>query len=402
MNWEYVTLDKLGHVSRGRSKHRPRNDKVLFGGKYPFVQTADVKSAELYLTEYTETYNERGLEQSKLWKAGTLCITIAANIADTAILGVDACFPDSVMGFVPFEGVSNVKFVKYAFDILQRDCQKISQGTAQDNLSWKKLSTIKFPAPPIAVQDKIVSILSVYDDLIENGKKQLRLLDEVIQRCYKEWFIYFRFPGYENTEIVNGVPKEWRKMKIVDLCNRINAGGTPSRGKAIYYAKEGYRWFKTKELLDGWLLDSEEHISEEGLEGSSAKLFPQDTIVMAIYASPTLGRLGIMRESACTNQAALCMEVNSAICSWQWFYMKLFELRETFNAIARGAGQQNISGDVVKNTVVIVPDEKIMDTFTDFIAPYFEKKYVLAKQIFEAQQARERLLPKLLNGEIEV
>ena len=121
MSWDYVTLDKLGSISRGKSKHRPRNDKTLFGGKYPFIQTADVKAAGLYLTEYTETYNDKGLAQSKLWPAGTLCITIAANIADTTILGIDACFPDSVMGFIPYEGLSNVKFVKYAFDILQRD-----------------------------------------------------------------------------------------------------------------------------------------------------------------------------------------------------------------------------------------------------------------------------------------
>lgn len=219
MSWEYVTLDKLGTISRGRSKHRPRNDKTLFGGKYPFVQTADVKAAEFYLTEYTDTYNERGLEQSKLWKAGTLCITIAANIADTAILGIDACFPDSIMGFIPYDGVSNVKFVKYAFDILQRDCQKISQGTAQDNLSWKKLSTIKFPAPPIEVQDRIVAILSVYDDLIENNKKQIKLLEEAAQRLYKEWFVDLRFPGYEDTLIVDGVPEGWKKEKLIDIAN---------------------------------------------------------------------------------------------------------------------------------------------------------------------------------------
>ena len=230
MNWEYVTLDKLGSVSRGRSKHRPRNDKALFGGKYPFVQTADVKAAELYLTDYTETYNERGLEQSKLWKAGTLCITIAANIADTAILGIDACFPDSVMGFIPFEGVSNVKFVKYAFDILQRDCQKISQGTAQDNLSWKKLSTINFPAPPIEIQNKIVDILSVYDDLIENNKKQIKLLEETAQRLYKEWFVDLRFPGYEDVDIVDGVPEGWKKEPLSEVFTYV-------RGKS-YTSKE--------------------------------------------------------------------------------------------------------------------------------------------------------------------
>lgn len=207
MKWEYLTLDKLGSISRGKSKHRPRNDKILFGGKYPFIQTADVKAANLYLTEYKNTYNEKGLEQSKLWKAGTLCITIAANIAETAILGIDACFPDSIMGFVPFKGVSNVKFIKYAFDILKNNCRTISQGTAQDNLSWEKLSRIEFPAPPIEVQNKIVDILSAYDDLIENNQKQIKLLEEAAQRLYKEWFVNLRFPGYENTPIIDGVPK---------------------------------------------------------------------------------------------------------------------------------------------------------------------------------------------------
>ena len=105
MKWEKVTLDKLGTISRGKSKHRPRNDPSLFGGEYPFIQTSDIKNATFYITDYTDTYNEKGLSQSKLWEPDTLCITIAANIADTAILGIKACFPDSVMGFIYYESV---------------------------------------------------------------------------------------------------------------------------------------------------------------------------------------------------------------------------------------------------------------------------------------------------------
>lgn len=136
MKWEKVTLDKLGTISRGKSKHRPRNDPSLFGGEFPFIQTSDIKNATFYITDYTDTYNEKGLSQSKLWEPDTLCITIAANIADTAILGIKACFPDSVMGFISYEGVSDVRFVKYSFDILQSEMKQISQGTAQDNLSF--------------------------------------------------------------------------------------------------------------------------------------------------------------------------------------------------------------------------------------------------------------------------
>ena len=98
--WKKVTLDKMGVVSRGKSKHRPRNDARLFGGKYPFIQTGDIGSAGLYVLDYSQTYNEEGLAQSKLWAKDTLCITIAANIADTALLAFPACFPDSIIGFV--------------------------------------------------------------------------------------------------------------------------------------------------------------------------------------------------------------------------------------------------------------------------------------------------------------
>ena len=230
MNWESVTLDKLGSVSRGRSKHRPRNDAILFGGKYPFIQTADVKAAPFYITEYNETYNDKGLAQSKLWHKGTLCITIAANIADTAILDIDACFPDSVMGFIPYDDVSDVRFVKYAFDMLQRDMKQISQGAAQDNLSWQKLSTIRFPNPPIEIQRKIADYLVAYEDLIENNQKQIKLLEEAAQRLYKEWFVDLRFPGYENVKVVDGVPEGWKQCLLGDINCSLESGSRPKGG----------------------------------------------------------------------------------------------------------------------------------------------------------------------------
>lgn len=225
MSWGKKTLDQLGSVARGKSKHRPRNDERLFGGDYPFIQTADVKESGLYLTNYSQTYNEFGLKQSKLWPAGTLCITIAANIAETAILGMDACFPDSIMGFLPFEGISDVRYVKYCFDMLQRECKQISQGTTQDNLSWEKLSTITFLVPSYDQQVKIADILSAYDDLIENNKKQIKLLEEVAQRLYKEWFVDLHFPGYENTKIIDGIPEGYFLQPISDCLEAYLGGG---------------------------------------------------------------------------------------------------------------------------------------------------------------------------------
>lgn len=400
--WKKVSLSEMGIVSRGKSKHRPRNDTRLYGGRYPFIQTGDIGAAGLYVTDYSQTYNEEGLAQSKLWEKNTLCITIAANIADTALLAFPACFPDSIMGFVPHKDVANVKYVKYCFDILKKECQQISQGTAQDNLSWKKLSTIKFPCPPLEVQNRIATILSRYDSLIENYQKQIKLLEEAAQRLYKEWFVDLHFPGHETTKIVDGMPEGWEKKTIADVCTNISSGSTPSRRNKAYWENGTIKWVKTKELQDGWILDTEEYISQEGYNSSSTKIFPANTILMAIYASPTLGRLGIASIDCCCNQAALGLIADENIISWQWLFWKLYELRDEFNAIARGAGQQNISGIVVKNKEIIKPDKGVIDGFTSVVSKMFEQQKSLSFQLRLLTEARDRLLPKLMSGEITV
>ena len=392
MSWEYVTLDKLGTISRGRSKHRPRNDKTLFGGKYPFVQTADVKAAELYLTEYTDTYNERGLEQSKLWKAGTLCITIAANIADTAILGMDACFPDSVMGFIPYDGVSNVKFVKYAFDILQRDCQKISQGTAQDNLSWKKLSTIKFPAPPIEVQDRIVAILSAYDDLIENNKKQIKLLEEAAHRLYKEWFVDLRFPGYEDTSIVDGVPEGWKKLSMNDIADYLNGYAF----KPSDWRDKGKPIIKIKEMNEGITSSTPRN------DGST---IPDKYIIKAgdiLFSwSATLTAMIWDSEDGLLNQHLFKVTPSNGVCR-EYVLQSILKTLDEFKNLTTGSTMKHIQRGKLKEVFLNLPSSVVMDKFAFIAETYREKILSLQKQNNVLKEARDRLLPKLINREIEV
>lgn len=378
MSWDYVTLDKLGSISRGKSKHRPRNDKSLFGGKYPFIQTADVKAAGLYLTEYSETYSDKGLAQSKLWPAGTLCITIAANIADTTILGIDACFPYSVMGFIPFEGVSNVKFVKYAFDILQRDCKKISQGTAQDNLSWKKLSTIKFPAPDIDIQNNIVSILSVYDDLIENNQKQIKLLEEAAQRLYKEWFVDLRFPGYEDVAIVDGVPEGWRKANLPEIApivtGKKDANFGTVDGKYLFFtcAQEPIKAPSFSFDCDAIILAGNGDFNVKLYRGQFEAY--QRTYVFSPYNSENL-------------------------------YLLYYAVKESMRQLFQGASGSTIkflTKRMLEEILVFVPDKEVLELFNQNCELFQRKIEALKAQITLAQEARNRLLPKLMSGEIEV
>ncbi len=145
--WKFKKLEELGLLGRGKSKHRPRNDPSLYGGKFPFIQTGEVKEASLYITNYSQTYNEKGLAQSKLWDAGTLLITIAANIAETAILTFSACFPDSVVGFIANSNQVSAEFIKYSIDTIKVRMQNVSSGAAQDNLSLEKIRIFDFLVP---------------------------------------------------------------------------------------------------------------------------------------------------------------------------------------------------------------------------------------------------------------
>jgi type I restriction enzyme, S subunit len=158
--WKLRTLQEIATTfGRGKSKHRPRNAPHLYGGKYPFVQTGDIRNAEHIINEYSQTYSEAGLAQSKLWPKGTICITIAANIAETAILGFDACFPDSVIGVVANPKEANVGFIEYLLQSFKARIQAMGKGSAQANINMGTFENERFPLPSVTEQQSMVAEL---------------------------------------------------------------------------------------------------------------------------------------------------------------------------------------------------------------------------------------------------
>ncbi len=155
--WEEKKLKDIALTfTRGQSKHRPRNAEKLYGGNYPFIQTGDVRNSNKFITKYSQTYNEVGLAQSKLWPKGTICITIAANIAETGILTFDSCFPDSMIGLVVDPKKADVNFAYYALQFLKSGLQLLGKGSAQDNINMGTFETQTFPFPSLELQEKIV------------------------------------------------------------------------------------------------------------------------------------------------------------------------------------------------------------------------------------------------------
>lgn len=168
--WKLQGLSEIGELARGKSRHRPRNDPALFGTEYPFIQTGEVANSNGLITNATKFYSEFGLKQSRLFPKNTLCITIAANIADTAILDIDACFPDSVVGFTPDKKAANVLFIKYLIDVNKNNLEAFAPATAQKNINLKILNEMRIPIPPLEEQSQIVARveqLFAYADRIE-------------------------------------------------------------------------------------------------------------------------------------------------------------------------------------------------------------------------------------------
>ena len=155
-------LAELGSLDRGRSQHRPRNAPELLGGPYPLIQTGEVANAGLYITGYSNTYSELGLKQSKMWKAGTLCITIAANIAQTSILTFDACFPDSVVGFIPGDSISAI-YMHYWFGFFQKILEEQAPQVAQKNINLKILSDLSVVVPNQEQQKDFIAFVEQTD-----------------------------------------------------------------------------------------------------------------------------------------------------------------------------------------------------------------------------------------------
>lgn len=170
---------------RGKSKHRPRNDSKLYGGTIPFVQTGDIRNSKGHITDYSQTYSDFGLKQSKIWGKGTLCITIAANIAEMGILDFDACFPDSVVGFIANEEIVMTKFVAYYLESIKEVLASKSTGSAQENLNLASFSNLKIPVPSLERQLTIVKFLDNFDTICNDIYQGLPKEIELRQKQYE-------------------------------------------------------------------------------------------------------------------------------------------------------------------------------------------------------------------------
>ncbi len=386
-----MTLDQLGSVSRGRSRHRPRDAEFLYGGPYPFVQTGDVKKAGLYLRDFEQTYSEAGLAQSKLWPVGTLCVTIAANIAETSILDIEACFPDSVIGFIADPEKADARFVKYLFDAaLKMRFQSFTQGAAQDNLSQAKLLSIKFPVPELVVQTEIADILSSCDDLIENNRRRNALLEEAARLLYREWFVHFRFPGHEHVKITDGLPEGWERRTLVELAEVV-MGQSP---KSQFY----------NEASDG--LPFHQGVTDYGFRFVSHRIYSTAVTKLAeagdilVSVRAPVGRINITRDKIVLGRGLAAVRSRTEHQSFLFYTLRNHFYAE--DIIGTGAIYAATNKKELESQTLIKPTRIVLAEFNEQARDIDQNIANLTTQNEKLAQARDLLLPRLMNGESAV
>ena len=396
MKWEESTLYDLGTLNRGKSKHRPRDAEHLYGGAYPFIQTGDVKQAPFYIKDYSQTYSDAGLAQSKLWPRGTLCITIAANIAETAILDIDACFPDSIIGFTPDPKKSDVRFVKYLIDHQKKRLCQISQGTTQDNLSGEKLLKLKFPVPPLSVQKKIADILSAYDDLIEVNRRSIQLLEDSARRIYKEWFVQFRFPDHEKVKMVDGLPDGWKRVPYGEISIEIRDSVDPKDiDPTTPYL--GLEHLPRKSItLSDWDYPDK-------VESHKFRFLKDDILFGKIR--PYFHKVGFGLTDGITSSDAVVIRAKNKELQT---LLLLCTSSDDFVAFAtqtskEGSKMPRADWDKIrKDFLVNLPSQDIVGLFNQTINPMLAQLRNLALEARSLSEARDRILPRLMSGKIDL
>ncbi|HCS4602430.1 TPA: restriction endonuclease subunit S [Escherichia coli] len=451
--WHLVKLSDLGEVNRGKSKHRPRDAAVLYGGKYPFIQTGDVKASNGRITSFNQTYSDEGLKQSRLWPAGTMCITIAANIAETGILQFPACFPDSVIGFIADKSKCDVYFVEYMFRLLKSKIKAQANGSVQDNINLQTLERILFPIPDLDVQKNISKTLGAFDDLIIKNSNINETLEQVAQALFKSWFVNFEpvkakmavleaggsqedatlaamtaisgknadalavferehpeqyaelkataelFPLAMQDSELGEIPEGWTLSEIGAQID-IAGGATPSTKTPDFWDNGDIHWTTPKDLSnvkDKILLHTERKITKAGLGKISSGLLPVNTVLMSSRAP--VGYLAIAKVPVAINQGYIAMKCNKELSPefvLQWCSANMPEI------ISRASGTTfaEISKKNFNPIPLVKPPLELVKNYTKQVSAIYSLIENTMRENNSLTELRDTLLPKLLSGEI--
>lgn len=391
MAWDRKTLEECTeYITDGDHQPAPKSDDGVL-----FIKIKDIKDSRVDFKEalHVPLVYYEGIQRNRKPVLGDTLYTVVGSYGLSAYVNFDIpfCFERNIALLHPKKGVDS-RFLFYSVNTPDffKQAENAANGAAQKLIPLSRLKQLKIQVPPFATQQKIAGILSAYDDLIENNQKQIKLLEEAAQRLYKQWFIDLRYPGHETTKIVDGFPEGWKKEKLVDLADVV-MGQSP---KSEFYNQEkkglpfhqGVGSYGTRFVIDETYTSSITRIAEAG------------SILFSVRAP--VGRLNFTKNKIVIGRGLAAIN-HKAKCQSFLFYM----LKDRFfkdDILGNGAIFASISKDELLNQKFVIPSRELMSKFNTIASGIDAKIAAADAQMQLLTQSRDRLLPKLMNGELEV
>ncbi len=416
MSWKIKRLDEVCSLitdgKHGDCQNQP-------GSGYYFISAKDIvdwsiqydNARQITKEDFEDTHRRTQLEPFDVTMVSTGASIGRVAIAKDEEVTFRTTFQKSVAILKPILEAINSFYLAYFLKYSNREIHATSSGSAQKNVLLKDLRAFKIPLPPLPTQRRIAAILSAYDDLIENNLKRIRLLEEAAQNIYREWFVHFRFPGHEEVGFGEdaclpdgrGVPVGW-EMKRADSVFNIKIGKTPPRKESEWFenGKSGIKWVSIKDMNNSsvFVLNTSENITEEGVSKFNMNIAAKGTVILSFKL--TIGTVGMVTEDMVTNEAIAHFNIISSQEINEYFvycYLKAFPFDSLGSTSSIGRA---LNSKIVKSMPFLLPDKEVLHNFDSKTAPIFKQIENLLNQNERLKEARDILLPRLMNRTIEV
>ncbi|MDZ8119180.1 restriction endonuclease subunit S [Pontiella agarivorans] len=380
---------------------------VDFETPYKMIRTTNVKNGRINLDDarcVNEAtfikWNRRLTPQKK-----DIVLTREAPLGDVGLIRTSerVFLGQRTMLYRADPSILDQHFLYYTLQgpTLQAQLKTLGSGSTVEHVRVPDAEKLIIPFPPLPNQKKIAAILSAYDELIENNRRRIGLLEKMAEELYREWFVRFRFPNHQTTPFKKGIPQEWELVKI-EKAFKFLGGGTPSKNKDAYWKDGKINWYTPSDITGSsgiFLSESKDKPNEEGLGNSSAKIFPANSIMMTSRA--TIGELGINRTEACTNQGFItCIPNEQYPLPYLFFWLK--QSRDYFISLCGGATFPEISKGTFKRIEILTPPQDIIHQFKKLSMPIFDEIENLLLQNATLTRTKNALLPRLISGALSV
>lgn len=409
-------MEKLGKYCKIISGYAFKSNDLSEGTEIPVIKIGNISNGDDVITDSSTQYVSSdflSIDEKYHIKKGDVLISLTGshinqpnsmvgrscrNFSDTEFLlnqRAGKVIPNENADKNYLYYLLNTESFKYSI------CNRAYGAANQANVSPSDIENIKWNFPALPTQQKIASILSAYDDLIQNYKKQIQALQTAASELYKEWFVRFRFPGYQNTKFENGIPEGWKIERIGNI-GEVIGGGTPSTENEEYWDGD-IPWLSPVDLSDNtnvYVSRGGKNITKLGLQKSSAKMMPKDTVLLSSRAP--VGYVALAKNPICTNQGFKSVVCNTSVIQPIYLYFYFRMNKNYLQSIASGATFPELSGSMMKKLKVLLPQMELQKEFSKKANIFISKAELLSEQITNLTQQRDLLLPRLMRGALEV